>query len=100
MAKDAEHAWVVDPGDPLTERVWAVARAAHRALGCRDYSLFDFRVDPAGDPWFLEASLYCSFARTSVLAVMARAGGTEVGELFEHSVRSALDRSGTTDIAP
>ena len=35
----------------------------HVALGCRHYSLFDFRIDPDGDPWFLEAGLYCSFSR-------------------------------------
>ncbi|MDT7743739.1 MAG: D-alanine-D-alanine ligase, partial [Actinomycetota bacterium] len=41
----------------------------------RDYGLFDFRVDPDGRPWFLEAGLYCSFARTSVVVMMAAQGG-------------------------
>jgi D-alanine-D-alanine ligase len=72
--------------------VWAAARACHRALGCRDYSLFDFRIDPDGQPWFLEAGLYCSFARTSVVAVMARAAGTEVDELFATVLAGALAR--------
>jgi D-alanine-D-alanine ligase len=92
VAKDAAHAWVVDPSDPVTEAVWAAARACHRALGCRDYSLFDFRIDPQGQPWFLEAGLYCSFARTSVVAVMARAAGTEVDELFATVLAGALAR--------
>ena len=65
---------IVDPDDPVAE-VWASRRAPLPALGCRDYSLFDFRIDPPGAPLFLEASLYCSFAPTSVLAVMAAAGG-------------------------
>ena len=77
VAKDVEHAWIVDRDDPLTERVWAAARACHRALGCRDYSLFDFRVDADGEPWFLEAGLYCSFAEKSVISVMAKAAGVE-----------------------
>ena len=34
-------------------------------------TLFDFRVDPGGTPYFLEASLYCSYAPSSVLVVMA-----------------------------
>jgi D-alanine-D-alanine ligase len=92
VAKDAEHAWIVDPADPLTERVGAAARAAHRALGCRHYSLFDFRVDPAGQPWFLEAGLYCSFAPASVLAVMAAAAGIGVTDLFDQMVAQAMCR--------
>lgn len=36
----------------------------------------------AGRAWFLEASLHCSLARQSVLAVMARAVGIPVTELF------------------
>jgi D-alanine-D-alanine ligase len=45
--------------------------------------LFDFRIDPEGQPWFLEAGLYCSYSPNSVLAVMASARGIGVGELFE-----------------
>lgn len=82
VAKDATRSWIVDPSDAVTAAVWDAARACHAALGCRHYSLFDFRVDPHGRPWFLEASLYCSFARTSVLSVMAAAAGLPVADLF------------------
>ena len=82
MAKDAASAWLVDPGDPITGPVHDLARRAYRALGCRHYGLFDVRVDPDGRPWFLEASLYCSFARQSVLCVMADAAGSSIAELF------------------
>lgn len=92
VAKDAEHAWIVADDDPLTPAVHAAAMAAHRALGCRDYSLFDIRVDPDGRPWFLEAGLYCSFARTSVVAVMATAAGIGLGELFDGVLATALRR--------
>ena len=88
VAKDGIRAWIVDPADPVTDAVWAAARACHVALGCRDYSLFDFRIDPAGEPWFLEASLYCSFAHQSVLCTMARAVGVQAPELFALSVQS------------
>ena len=90
VAKDATRAWIVDPSDPVTEAVWAAARTCHEALGCRHYSLFDFRVDPAGRPWFLEAGLYCSFARKSVVVMMAEAAGIAVEELFTGAVRQAL----------
>jgi D-alanine-D-alanine ligase len=82
VAKDASKAWIVDVDDPLTERVWAAARRCHLALGCRHYSLFDFRIDEGGNPWFLEAGLYCSYAPGSVLAVMAAAIGIDVADLF------------------
>ncbi|MBO1755463.1 hypothetical protein [Allobranchiibius sp. CTAmp26] len=92
MAKDAEHAWIVDPTDPLTGRAQEVARRCHRAMGARHYSLFDFRIDQHGEPWFLEAGLYCSFARTSVVAVMAAAAGLDLPELFATAIAEALDR--------
>ncbi|WP_211348707.1 TauD/TfdA family dioxygenase [Nocardioides litoris] len=89
VAKDAEHAWIVDPADPVTAPVQAAALAAYDALGCRHHGLFDFRVDPDGVPFFLEASLYCSFAPTSVVVVMAAAAGTTLPELFCTSVERA-----------
>lgn len=90
VAKDAEHAWIVDPSDPVVPAVHAAARAAYDALGCRHYGLFDFRVDPEGRPWFLEASLYCSYAPSSVLVVMAEAAGLPLARLFRLAVDDAL----------
>ncbi len=89
VAKDATRAWIVDPDDPVTPRVWEAARRCHLALGCRDYSLFDFRIDPDGQPWFLEAGLYCSFARKSVISMMAAAAGIPVAELFQLAIRES-----------
>jgi len=89
VAKDATRAWTVDPSDPVTEAVWAAARTCHEALGCRHHGLFDFRIDPDGRPWFLEASLYCSFARKGVVAMMAEAAGIPLGELFATAVQQA-----------
>jgi D-alanine-D-alanine ligase len=89
-AKDITHSWIVDPSDPITAKVWKMAIECHIALGCRHYSLFDFRIDPQGQPWFLEAGLYCSFAKTSVLATMAEASGVPLNEFFQSMVASAL----------
>merc|ERR1712183_79661 len=50
-------------------------RKAHKALGCRDFSIYDIRVDPKGNMYFLEASLYCSFAPRSAIVLMS--SGTE-----------------------
>jgi D-alanine-D-alanine ligase len=91
VAKDATRAWIVPEDDPITQRVWTAARLAHEALGCRHYSLFDFRIDPDGTPWFLEAGPYCSFTPASVIAVMAASAGIGVAELFA-GVLTELDR--------
>ncbi|MBC7375536.1 MAG: D-alanine--D-alanine ligase, partial [Frankiales bacterium] len=90
VAKTVDRAWIVDVEDPVTERVWKAALRCHRALGARHYSLFDFRIDPIGQPWFLEAGMYCSFAEKSVVAVMAAAAGIGVPELFRTTLAQAL----------
>jgi D-alanine-D-alanine ligase len=89
MAKERSRAWIVATDDPVCEAVWQAARRCHAALGCRHYSLFDFRIDPDGRPWFLEAGLYCSFARQSVIAVMAAAAGIATDELFAIALAEA-----------
>ncbi|MEO9138710.1 MAG: D-alanine--D-alanine ligase [Jatrophihabitans sp.] len=90
VAKSTDRAWLVSRDDPLTDRVWDVARRCHVALGARHYSLFDFRVDPSGRPWFLEAGLYNSFATTSVIAMMSAATGRALPELFGSMVETAM----------
>jgi D-alanine-D-alanine ligase len=94
VAKDRAKAWIVADDDTLTQEVWAAARRCHLALGCRHYSLFDFRIDRDGRPWFLEAGLYCSYAPASVIAVMASAIGVTVPELLEIGL-SEMKREGT-----
>jgi D-alanine-D-alanine ligase len=89
-AKDITKSWVVDISDPITEKVWKMAKKCHVALGCRHYSLFDFRIDPHGNPYFLEAGLYCSFAETSVLSAMTKASGISLSTFFQAMLESAL----------
>jgi D-alanine-D-alanine ligase len=89
-AKDITKSWVVDMSDPITEKVWAMAKICHVALGCRHYSLFDFRIDPYGNPYFLEAGLYCSFAETSVLSAMTKASGIPLNTFFQSMLENAL----------
>jgi D-alanine-D-alanine ligase len=92
VAKSTAYARIVEAGDPLSQTVFSAARKCHAALGCRDYSLFDFRIDPRGDAWFLEASLYWSFARQSVLTTMATAAGHGLPDLFFGALTAARDR--------
>lgn len=89
VAKDATRAWIVDPDDAVTAAVHEAARRCHRALGCRHYGLFDFRIDPAGRPWFLEAGLYNSFSPQSVVTVMAEAAGLPLRDLYARTLAEA-----------
>ena len=89
-AKDNKKSWIVDPSDPITQNVQQVAKKCHQALGCRHYSLFDFRIDPKGQPWFLEAGLYCSFAPKSVISSMAKAAGIPLNELLMTAINETL----------
>ena len=89
-AKDKKKAWIVDIKDPATRRVQEIAKQCHQALGCRHYSLFDFRIDPQGQPWFLEAGLYCSFSPKSVISMMAQAKGISLDELLEIVIKEAM----------
>ena len=95
-SKHNPQSWIVDVDDPLTEQVHRVAKVCHQSLGCRDYSLFDFRIDPDGRPWFLEAGLYCSFSPSSILVAMAEAAGMPLKKTFNHLVKQAMDRKHKT----
>lgn len=80
----------VDP--VLRGKLEHLAMKSHRALGCTDYSLYDVRVDPDGEPFFLEACLYCSFAPKSVIVLMADAAGVTQSEVFESLVNRTIVR--------
>ncbi len=85
-SKDASQSWIVDADDPIVAGVHRAARLAHRTLGCRHYSLFDFRIDATGSAYFIEAGLYCSFSPQSVIATMMTAHGTPLSKFFAEAI--------------
>jgi len=91
---------IVDADDPVVQPVWQAAVKCHRALGCRDYSLFDFRIDPQGRPYFLEAGLYCSFAPNSILVAMVEATGKPLTTFFAESLAAAISRNHSITPSP
>ena len=91
--KHNKQTWLVNTDDPIVAQVWAAAKLSHQALGCRHYSLFDFRIDPQGKPWFLEAGLYCSFAPKSVIPTMVTATGVTLKEFFQQMIDEVLKAS-------
>ncbi len=67
-----------DVDDALVSTLAEQAKRAHRALGCRDYSLFDFRVEAdTGEPYLLEACLFWTFGPISIISRMIEGGGED-----------------------
>ena len=91
-AKTSAHAWMLPMDDPAVLPTWEAAKKCHIALGCRHYSLYDFRIDAEGKPWFIEAGLYCSFSPKSVLVSMMEAYGISLPDFFQASVEAAMPR--------
>jgi len=89
-AKKYVAGWIVDSNDPIVQKVQQEAKKCHLALGCRNYSLFDFRIDQKGEPWFIEAGLYCLFYPKSVIVNTANAAGIPLNELFMTAINETL----------
>jgi D-alanine-D-alanine ligase len=88
-----------DIDDVLAAKLQDMVERSHKALGCRDYSLYDVRVDPQGEPYFIEACLYCSFAPKSVIVLMGAGmqSPLEQQTIFEMLVDRAIERKNKAD---
>jgi D-alanine-D-alanine ligase len=67
---------------------------AFRALKLRGYVRLDFRLDPAGQCWCLEANTLPGMTPTSLIPQAAAAAGVLFPELCERIVQLALPSSG------
>jgi len=82
-----------DVAPELYEKIATAAKKAHIALGCRDYSLFDFRVHEAtGEPYLLEAGLFWSFGEISMISRMLLADGENLEDIVFEVWRNASQR--------
>jgi len=82
---------LTNTGDKLLAKLHDLAVLSHRALGCKHYSLYDVRVDPDGNPFFIEASAYCSFSPKSVIVSMSRGNpGYNNTDLFYRLASKAI----------
>ena len=80
-----------DLNDELKEKITALAIIAHKAIGARDYSLFDFRIDNrTNEIIFLEAGLFWSFSKTSIISKMLFSGGDDIVKLIDQIWTYAL----------
>lgn len=66
----------------LFEQLATAAKTAHVALGCRDYSLYDFRVRAeTEEPYLLEAGLFWGFGKISMISRMLLADNQNAEEI-------------------
>lgn len=66
----------------LFEKLADAAKKAHIALGCRDYSLYDFRVHAeTNEPYLIEAGLFWSFSNISVISLLLKVDGHNVEDV-------------------
>merc|ERR1711907_767997 len=94
---DGDRQCPADVDESLTAKIREQAIMAHKAMGARDFSLYDVRINPAGEPYFLEACNFCSFSPKSALVGMADAAGRQHPEVFHEVLDRAAARKKQED---
>jgi D-alanine-D-alanine ligase len=82
-------------GEGLARRLQEAALKAHRALGCRDVSRTDFRLDKDENFYLLEVNTIPGMTATSLLPKSAAAAGISFPQLCLVLVERALARGGS-----
>jgi len=88
----AREIFPADLPSALAAELQQLAIRAHHALKLGAYSRIDFRLDPAGKAWCLEANSLPGMTSGSLLPQAARAAGIGFPELCERICRAALAR--------
>merc|ERR1712217_661324 len=101
--KDGDRQCPADCSELLHSRIDEMVKAAHHALKCRHYSLFDIRVDANEQPFIIEACSFCSFSPLSVIPAMAQHASEDLQhpKLFHMLLdRAASEKDAIRDRAP
>ncbi|MEG1197683.1 MAG: ATP-grasp domain-containing protein, partial [Raoultibacter sp.] len=77
----------------VTEKVQAIAVAAHKALECSGVSRTDIIMDDEGECWTLETNTIPGMTGTSLLPDAGRAAGISFPELCTRLVELGLERT-------
>ncbi|MGD1841903.1 MAG: hypothetical protein ACFB0B_13565 [Thermonemataceae bacterium] len=68
----------------------------HEGLHCRDFSMYDFRIHAqTGKPYLLEAGLFWSFSKTSMISSMLQAEGADLVAITKTLWTTAAKRAVT-----
>ena len=91
QAGGATETFPADLTGPQTVEVQMLALRAHRALKLRGFSRIDFRLDPDGGFWCLEANTLPGLTAASLFPKGAAAAGIPFPELCEKLCRLAIE---------
>ncbi len=91
QAGGAEEVFPADLTGPQTVEVQMLALKAHRALKLRGFSRIDFRLDPDGEFWCLEANTLPGLTAASLFPKGAAAAGLPFPDLCEQLCRLAIE---------
>ena len=89
----AQEIFPADIPATIATEVRELGLRVHAALRLNDYSRVDFRLDPDGGLWCLEANTLPGLSAGSLLPRSAAAVGIEFADLCERICRAALSRS-------
>ncbi len=89
----ATYEYVETPAGFDSERVMRMAEAVAKVLGARDYCRVDFRVDPQGTPWLIEANGHPSLQRHSGFAWLGRRKAHTYPAVLDAMVRTCAYRA-------
>jgi D-alanine-D-alanine ligase len=86
----AQEIFPADLSEKSATELQRLALSAHNALKLGVYSRIDFRMDPAGGFWCLEANSLPGMTAASLLPQAAKVAGIEFPKLLERICRAAL----------
>ena len=90
----SKRACPADVTPELFEKLADAAKRAHIALGCRDFSLYDFRIhSETNEPYLIEAGLFWSFGRISVISLLLEVDGETLEDVAFKLWSSAAART-------
>jgi D-alanine-D-alanine ligase len=83
--------------DGLRDTLQALAAAAFRTMGCRDYARVDFRMDAKGRPFILEVNPNPDISNNAGYARALKAAGIEYAAFWGVMIKNALERRVVND---
>lgn len=91
--EDTEFLFDIDLPPDLLDRIVEMSLAAHRGLGCRDFSRVDWRVDDTRmAPQLLEVNVIPGLTSHSLLPKAAARAGLELPAMYQHLIDLAIKR--------
>ncbi len=83
-----------DLNPELEQKMKDMALAVFQKLECLDFARVDFRVDDAGEPWFLEINPLPTFAPDGTFAILAELMGQSYPEFLSDTLAKGFARLG------